>query len=154
MLLVELIKIPLSLMPMLLLIGISTLKRITYLAKNPLRDASLPQESLSVHGMHIYGHWANPLYGIYDSFPSHPEVDKALAVGRATGDKELYLNQLKTSGEQPLYFLDVIALRKDSPAAQSFQQLRSTDLDKGSVLQYYRQIASGTAGVLYEYIRP
>jgi hypothetical protein len=150
----ELIKIPLSLLPMIVIVGISSQKRIAYLAIHSLRDASLPQERISIRGMHIYGDWANSLYGVYDSFPSHPEIDKALVVGKVTGDKELYLSQLAASRQPPLYILDTFTLGTNSASVPSFEDLIYRDHGKSSMLKHYRQIASGKAGVLYEYIRP
>jgi hypothetical protein len=150
----ELIKVPLSLLPMILIVGISTQKRIAYLKVHPLRDASLPQERIGIRGMHIYGDWANPLYGIYDSFPSHPEIDKALIVGKVTGDKELYLSKLAASRQLPLYILDTFTLGNDSSSVPSFQDLIYRSHGKISTLSNYRQIASGKAGILYEYIWP
>jgi hypothetical protein len=150
----ELIKIPLCLLPMILIIGMSAQKRIAYIAIHPLRDANLPQDRLRVHGMHIYGDWANSLYGIYDSFPSHPEIDKALVVGKVTGDKELYLSKLEASRQPPHYILDTFALDKNSSSVPSIQDLIYRDHGESSMLRHYRQIASGKTGILYEYIRP
>jgi hypothetical protein len=150
----ELIKVPLSLLPMILMIGIFTQKRIAYLAMHPLRDANLPQERLRAHGMHIYGDWANSLYGIYDSFPSHPEIDKALVVGKVTGDKELYLSKLEALRQPPHYILDTFTLGNNSSSVPSFQDLIYRSHVKVSTLSNYRQIASGKAGILYEYIWP
>jgi hypothetical protein len=154
----RLLKTGLALMPLLLIIGGALHSRAPYLRNHPWPPTQLLDADSRREGIHLYG-WSNRyVYSAYGTFPSHPEVDEALALSMLSNKQSgRYQELLQDPRHQPITIVDLVAVGKEGllNGAPSLQEL-SRRPERGMAAWVHPRVArTGGMGVpAYNHLTP
>lgn len=148
------VKIGLSLIPLLLIIGVSLLESIPYARNHPWAPTQLLDADSRREGIFIYGWSDRHVYSSYGTFPSHPDLTMKIAISWMNKRKIPNLeNLLQDPRKQPITIVDLVAVGKGRIMynAPSIQELaRRPD---GRWLKQYTLVSRSPEGWVYRRIK-
>jgi hypothetical protein len=134
-----------------MIIGGAMHSRIPYLREHPWPPTQLLEADSRREGIHLYG-WSNRyVYSAYGTFPSHPEVDEALALSMLSNKHSgSYERLLQDPRHQPITIVDLVAVGKEGllNGRPSLQELSRRS--EGEWLRGYTLVRRSPEGWVYQ----